>query len=169
MASFDETLLPLLREIAKRHLSHESPGHTLQPTALVHEAWIVLSRQEAIDPSDRTMYLAAAANTMRRLLIDHARVKKAKKRGGELQKISLHSLELVDANDDSEQVELLALEELLNELERHNPRASQVVVLRFYGGLQYTEIADHLRISLRSAKADWAFARAWMLRELSKH
>ena len=168
MSSNPETLLlPVLRQMAEKHLKNERRDHTLQPTALVNEAWLILAKQRGVSPRNRTTYLAAAAKTMRRILIDHARGKNAQKRGGEFQRIPLHSLELGNANKGMEQIDLLALEDLLEELAKHNERAERVVELRFFGGLEYREIAEQLGISLRAAKGDWTFARTWLLRGLS--
>ena len=152
-----------LREIARGVMSGERPGHTLQGTAVVHEAYLRLVGQENLDFADRTQFYAAAANTIRRILVDHARSRGRHKRGGGWERISLDGAELVDRSGG---LDLLSLNEALDRLAALSARAARVVELRFFGGLGVDEAASVLNISPRTAADDWALARAWLRREL---
>lgn len=164
-----EQLLPLvyddLRERAAHYLSRERSGHTLQPTALVHEAYLRLVDQTRVDWSGRTHFFAVAAETIRRILVDHARGNLTAKRGGQRNRVTLD--EAVALSDERD-VDLLALDEALDMLAKEDERAKQVVELRFFGGLTQVEVAQHLKVSERTVRNDWAWARAWLRRELDE-
>jgi len=149
-----------LRAIAAAHLRRERAGHTLQPTALVHEALIRLGPLAGVD---RTQQLASAASAMRRILVEHARRRAASKRDG--RRVTLSSGLLVERGPD---LDLLALDESLRELAQREPRAANVVELRFFGGLEVEDVAKALGVSKRSVESDWTFARTWLHRRLSK-
>ncbi len=157
-------LLPLvydeLRKLAAARLAQERPGQTLQATALVHEAYLRLVGSESSQQWDnRWHFFAAAAEAMRRITINAARDKKRLKRGGEFHRIDLELAEIsLDTNED----DLIALDEALVELEREDSVSAQVVKLRFFAGLTQREVATALGISLRSAERQWAFAQAWL-------
>ena len=156
-----------LRRVARRYLGRERKNHTLQPTALVNEAWLRLENQHGGDWQGRTHGLALAAQAMRRLLVDHGRHQKRQKRGGGAAPVALD--ELVKAADTGAVAveDLLTLEAALTRLEAVDPRAAQVVSLRFFSGLSAPEVAEHLGVSLRTVEADWTHARAWLKREMS--
>jgi RNA polymerase sigma factor (TIGR02999 family) len=158
-----ELLYAELRQIAAGYLRSEDPGHTLQPTALVHEAFLRLSSHETAW-HDRTHFLAMAATTMRRILVDHARRRSALKRETGLLVTLGDSAE--SSADGERSVELLVLDDALERLTKLDPRTGRVVELRFFGGLSVDECASTLGISPASVKRDWSFARAWLGREL---
>lgn len=166
-----ETLLPLvyteLRAIAGRHLGAERPGHTLQPTALVNEAYLRLRGLGGVPWHDRTHFFAIASRIMRRLLVDHARAKMAQKRGSDGPKVVIgegHDAGIQPAMDVAE---LIDLDRALDELAVAAPRLARLVELRFFSGLDIEEASSLLGCSPRTAKRDWAFARAWLLHRLS--
>jgi RNA polymerase sigma factor (TIGR02999 family) len=167
----DPELFPViygeLRRIADRYLSRERRNHTLQPTALVHEAWLKLQNERGIGPKGRTHGLALAAQAMRRLLVDHGRHQKRDKRGGGVQPVALD--ELIEAAETAAVPveDLLALEAALTRLEAEDPRAAQVVSLRFFSGMSNPEVAEYLETSLRTVESDWTYARAWLRRALA--
>jgi RNA polymerase sigma factor (TIGR02999 family) len=162
-----EELLPLvyeeLRRLAAWRLAQERPGQTLQATALVHEAWLKLTGGEAERRwNDRNHFFAAAAEAMRRILVDNARRKRCARHGGELERVDLAAIQvpaLVQDEDD-----LLAVHEALDELAARDPRKAELVKLRFFVGLNFAEAAEVMGISEITAKRDWAFARAWLYR-----
>jgi RNA polymerase sigma factor (TIGR02999 family) len=157
-----------LRKVARRYLGRERQNHTLQPTALVHEAWMKLQHEKGNQWQGRTHGLALAAQAMRRLLVDHGRHQKRQKRGGGQQAVVLDDL-LVAAETAGVPIEdLLTLEEALTRLEAVDPRAAQVVTLRFFSGMSVPEVAEHLDVSPRTVEGDWTHARAWLKRELAK-
>jgi RNA polymerase sigma factor (TIGR02999 family) len=162
-------LLPLvyqeLRRLAAHKMANEAPGHTLQPTALVHEAWLQLGGDQQPTWQNRAHFFGAAAEAMRRILVDRAREKKALKRGGDLQRVELDSLELPMPMPDDE---LLALDEALDRLATVDTRAAEMVKLCFFVGLTQEEAARELGVSLSTAERVWGFARAWLLREVRK-
>ncbi|HEX8396289.1 MAG TPA: sigma-70 family RNA polymerase sigma factor [Pyrinomonadaceae bacterium] len=164
-----EKLLPIiyndLRRLAGAYLSNERKDHTLQPTALVHEAYIRLVDWENVSWQNRAHFFAVAAQVMRRILVDHARGKKAEKRGGFGQLLSLD--EAVSFSEKKD-VDLVALDDALNELEKSDARQAKIVELRFFGGLTIEETAEALRISPATVKNEWAFAKAWLRVELTK-
>lgn len=153
---------PELRRLAAHFFRHEPPGHTLQPTALVHELFLKLAAGAPVEWQDRAHFLAVAAQQMRRILIDHARRRRAHKRNEPVDTIVLGR----DAADGPRGEDLLAVDEALQQLESLEPRAARVVVLRVFGGLKEAEIAGALAISPATVKRDWSFARAWLLARL---
>lgn len=157
-----------LRMMARRYLSRERPGHTLQPTALVHEAYIKLVDQSKVDWQGRTHFFAVGARVMRNLLIDHARAKGRVKRGGDLRKVTLAEGLTPLGNRELDAEGLLTLNDGLDRLAELDPRQAQVVELRFFGGLTVPEAALILGVSERTVEGDWAHARAWLKRELSR-
>jgi RNA polymerase sigma factor (TIGR02999 family) len=162
-------LLPLvydeLRQLAAHRLAHQAPGQTLQPTALVHEAYLRLVGDPAgSDWDSRGHFFAAAAESMRRILVENARRKGRRKRGGGLTRRDLDSAEQVAVPEVRE--DLLALDEALTKLASADPQAAQLVQLRYFAGLSIPEAARALGVSPRTADRLWAFARAWLLREL---
>jgi len=165
----ESVLVPLvyqeLRRLAQRYMRNERPDHTLQATALVHEAYLKLAEQREIAWQNRTHFFAVAAQLMRRILVDHARAKLAKKRGSSQQKISLDGA-LIFSPAQSE--DLLALNEALDRLSQLDPRQGRIVELKFFGGLIDEEVADVLGVSLRTVKRDWQMAKAWLFRELNR-
>jgi RNA polymerase sigma factor (TIGR02999 family) len=152
-----------LRELAAAHLARERGGHTLQPTALVHEAYLRLIGQERADIESRTHFLAVAALSMRRVLVDHARARRSEKRGGGREREG-SAFEPATPWEDPSQ--LLDLDQALEGLARAHPRQAQVVELHVFGGLVLEDVGAALGLSRESAKLDWRFARAWLLREL---
>jgi RNA polymerase sigma factor (TIGR02999 family) len=163
-------LLPLvyqeLRRIAAHKMAQEVPGHTLQPTALVHEAWLrLVPGDQSQQFQSRAHFFGAAAEAMRRILVDRAREKKAVKRGGDLERVDLDAVELPMPMPDDE---LLALDEALDRLATVDTRAAGMVKLCFFVGLTQEEAARELGVSLATAERVWGFARAWLLREVRK-
>lgn len=165
-ATASEKLLPLvykeLHRLAKSYMRRERPDHTLQPTALINEAYLRLAHNST-DWQSRAHFIGIAANVMRRVLIDHARVHNADMRGGGLQKVELDEGLIASADKSPD---LLALDEALVKLEKVNARQAKVVELRYFAGLSVEEIAHVLDIAPRSVKRDWAVARAWLFREI---
>ena len=162
---FVAAVYPDLRRLAAHYLRDERPGQTLQPTALVHELYLRLFSGEPLSLQDRAHFFAVAARQLRHLIIDHARARRADKRGGAQVRVPLSAAESVAANGE----DLLALDDALCKLEKLDGRAASVVELRFFGGLKEDEIASALAISVATAKRDWEFARAWLLRHLERH
>lgn len=157
-----------LRRVAGRYLQRERRNHTLQPTALVHEAWLRLHNDRGADWQGRTHGLALGAIAMRRLLVDHGRHQKRVKRGGGIQPVALDSLLDAAVTGKALPVEdLLTLEAALTRLEAVDARAGQVVSLRFFAGMSNPEVAQHLGLSLRTVEGEWSYARAWLKRELA--
>lgn len=154
-----------LRRMAHRYMSRERKGHTLQTTALIHEAYLRLVEQRHVHWANRAHFFGISAQIMRRILIDHARQYEYAKRGGRAQRISLDETAVV-AKERSR--ELLALDEALKRLEEIDPRRSRVVELRFFGGLDNREIASFLKISPNTVTRYWNLARAWLYRELTE-
>jgi RNA polymerase sigma factor (TIGR02999 family) len=165
-----ERLLPLvydeLRALAGRHLRSERPDHTLQPTALVHEAYLKLVDQTRVDWRGRGHFLAVASLAMRRLLVDHARARRRERRGGGAPKLSLSAA--LPVADDSQAEEIVAVDRLLDALAGFDPRAAKVVECRFFGGLSIEETAAALELSPMTVKRSWRVARAWLRRELGE-
>jgi RNA polymerase sigma factor (TIGR02999 family) len=157
-----------LRRVAGRYLGRERRNHTLQPTALVHEAWLRLQNDRAVQWQGRTHGLALGAQAMRRLLVDHGRHQKRDKRGGGAQPVSLDDLLIAGTTGAVPIEDLLTLEAALTRLEAVDPRAAQVVILRFFSGMSSPEVAEHLGLSVRTVESDWTHARAWLKRELSQ-
>lgn len=154
-----------LREVAGGIFRRESPGHTLQPTALVHEAFFKLVDQNRVEWKSRAQFFAVAAQVMRRLLIDHARARVMQKRGGHAIRVTL-----VDSpvEGDLDIEHLLALDDALGRLEALDPQQAKVVELRYFAGMSVEETAEALGISTATVKREWAMARAWLLSELSR-
>lgn len=163
-----ERLLPLvydeLRQLAAARLSHEAPGQTLQATALVHEAYLRLVGGSEPRWETRGHFFTAAAEAMRRILIDRARSRNRQKRGGGVKRLELESLDLVSPPPDEQ---LLALDEVLSRLEQQDPVKARLVKLRFFAGLTLEQAASALGISRATADRYWAFARAWLFHELT--
>jgi RNA polymerase sigma factor (TIGR02999 family) len=163
-----EQLLPLvyeeLRKLAAVRMANESAGHTLQPTALVHEAWLRLAGNDAnAQFANRAHFFAAAAEAMRRILIERARRKGAGKRGGDWQRIDLDKVDIAtDADDDT----LLLVNEALEKLAQEDAKAAEIAKLRFFGGLTLEEAAQVLGVTERTANRYWAFARVWLFAEV---
>lgn len=153
-----------LRRLAQYYLQTERPDHTLQATALVHEAYVRLFSDGECAWRDRAHFFNVAAQQMRRLLVDHARAAQADKRYGGKLKVSLEALTRVAEERDED---LIALDEALSRLEALYPRASRIVELRFFGGLTEKEASEVLEISTATLKRDWDFAKAWLYRQLS--
>lgn len=168
-ASARARLTPLLyeqlRQLAQGQMRNERVSHTLQPTALVNEAFVRLLGGARLGADATVHFQAIAAATMRRVLIDHARRRNADKRGAGGDRVTLHEDAAVTPARD---VDLLALEDALVRLAALDPRQAQIVELRFFGGLTADQIADQLSLSRRTVQDDWAMARAWLKRELSK-
>jgi RNA polymerase sigma-70 factor, ECF subfamily len=156
-----------LRRVAQRYMGRERQNHTLQPTALVHEAWLRLQNERGAHWQGRTHGLALGAQAMRRLLVDYGRRQKRDKRGGGAQPVSLDNLLKAGTTAAVPVEDLLTLEAALTRLEAVDPRAAQVVMLRFFSGMSSPEVAEHLGISVRTVEGDWTHARAWLKRELS--
>jgi RNA polymerase sigma factor (TIGR02999 family) len=167
-ASAAQRLMPIvydeLRALAARHMNNERASHTLQPTALVNEAYLRLVGITEIDWESRAHFLAVASTVIRRVLVDHARRYRATKRGG-----GAGAVRIDDLDDLSQEtgVDLLALDTALNELLALNERQFRVVELRFFGGLSVEQIAAALDVSPRTVKGDWAVARAWLAGRLN--
>jgi RNA polymerase sigma factor (TIGR02999 family) len=152
-----------VRELAARQMARERHDHTLQPTALISEAYLRLCSQKNLKAATRAQFLAAAAQTIRRVLIDHARERGAKKRGGDRERLTLTG---ADPAVRQTPVDVLDLNDALERLERQNERIYRVVVCRYFAGMTMGEIAEALGIGLRTAEEDWTFAKAWLRREL---
>jgi RNA polymerase sigma factor (TIGR02999 family) len=165
-----EELLPLvyeeLRKLAAVRMANEAAGHTLQPTALVHEAWLRLTGNEAqAQFANRAHFFAAAAEAMRRILIERARRKSAEKRGGDWQRIDLDKVDIAaEADDDT----LLLVNEALEKLASEDAQAAEVAKLRFFGGLTLEEAAQVLGVTGRTADRYWAFAHVWLFDEMRR-
>jgi RNA polymerase sigma factor (TIGR02999 family) len=164
-----EKLVPVvheeLRRIARRHMAGERPNHTLQATALVNEVYLRLVDIRRVQWQDRAHFFAMAARLMRRVLVDSARARKNQKRGGALHRVTL-DLNLIAANEDPH--DLIAIDQALEALAAQYERKSQVVELRFFGGLSVEETAEVLEVSEETIMRDWKFAKNWLLRELSR-
>ena len=164
-----EKLVPLvyaeLHRLAKRYMGREHAAHTLQTTALVHEAYLRLINAKDMHWQNRAHFFAVSANVMRRILVDLARARQNLKRGGSAQQVSLDEAMVVAPEQSAG---LLALDEALERLAALNARQSQVVELRYFGGLAEEEIAAVLKVSLRTVQSDWRLARTWLYRELSQ-
>jgi RNA polymerase sigma-70 factor, ECF subfamily len=159
-------LMPLvhgeLRRLARRHMAHERPGHTLQTTALVNEAYLKLIDVSQVRWQNRAHFFAMSSRLMRRILVDFARSRNYQKRGGGAQKVSLDEGLLSTERG----ADLLALDDALTELAAVDARKSQVVEMRFFGGLSVEETAESLHVSVDTVMRDWKLAKAWLLREL---
>ena len=152
-----------LRQLAARKMSHERPTQTLQPTALVHEAWLRLAGDEPPHFANRAHFFAAAAEAMRRILIENARRKRSACHGGGRQQLDIDQIQLAAGLKDDE---LLAVDEALEKLSAHDPEKAELVKLRYFVGLTVEETADILGISAATAKRWWTYARAWLFQEI---
>ncbi len=168
-AKAGQELLPLLyeelRKLAAHKMACEAPGHTLQPTALVHEAWLRLAGAKDQHWQSRAHFFGAAAEAMRRILVENARRKQRLKRGGQFERVVVETQGIASPLPDDD---LLALDEALGRLAESDPRAAEVVKLCFFIGLTQDEAAKHLGVSVSTVERSWAFARAWLFREIQK-
>ena len=155
---------PELHRLAHQYMSRERAGHTLQTTALLDEAYLLLVDNKRPSWQNRTHFVAAAAQLMRRIMVDHARERHALKRGGGALKVTLDEAAFVT---ETRSEELLALDEALEKLAAQDPRKSQIVELRYFGGLTAEETAEFLKLSLRTVEREWTMAKAWLYRALS--
>ena len=166
-AALDE-LTPLcyqeLRRLARRHMRQERPGQTLQTSALVNEAFLRLTDWENVDWQNRAHFFAMAARIMRNILVDFAKRRRSAKRGADPLMVSLSAVASVPERG----ADLIALDEALNALAALSPRQSQVIELKFFGGLTIEETAEVLKVSVGTVRRDWSLAQAWLYRELSK-
>jgi len=164
--AFDE-LAPIvydeLRKLARSHLRRERPGHTLQSTALVHEAYLRMIDQQNVSWQNRSHFYGIAAQMIRRILVDYARAKQTKKRGEAPPKIAFEEAVGVHGSED---LDLVALDDALKALAEIDPRQSRIVELRYFAGLSIEDTAEVLQISPATVKRDWTVARAWLKREL---
>ncbi len=162
-----DELLPLvygeLRKLAASKMANEAPNQTLQPTALVHEAWMRLVGNDNPQFANRAHFFSAAAEAMRRILIDNARRKRAQRHGGDQQRVDFENIEVAGPSDDDE---LLAVSEGLDKLAATHALQAEVVKLRFFVGMTNAEAAQVLGLSERTVKSYWAHARAWLIREI---
>jgi RNA polymerase sigma factor (TIGR02999 family) len=165
-----DKLLPLvyqeLRRMARRYMGQQQPGHTLQTTALIHEAYLRLVGQEEKRWENRAHFYGVAAQAMRHILVDYARARHTAKRGGEARAVSLEEAAIVS---DERAAELVALDDALETLARLSPRQSRVVELRYFGGLSVAETAEVLKISPDTVMSDWSQAKAWLYRTLNRN
>ncbi len=161
-------LLPLvyeeLRTLARARMARELPEHTLQATALVHEAYLRLVGNEAQTWANRAQFFSAAAEAMRRILIDHARRRRAQRHGGDAPHLALEGIEIVAPGDD----ELLAVHEALDQLMRHDAIKAELVKLKYFAGLTTEEAAGVLKLSVSTARRHWEYSRAWLFRETNR-
>jgi RNA polymerase sigma factor (TIGR02999 family) len=156
---------PELRKLAAAHLRRERPGHTLQATALVHELYVLLLRNQRIAYNDRVHFFAVSARLMRRILVDHARARKAHKRGAAHTVLSLDDF---DAPAHTAPIDVLVVEDALERLSKRDARMGQIVEMRVFGGLDVDEASAVLAVSPSTVKRDWRLARAWLSRELRR-
>ncbi len=159
-----ELVYPDLRRLAGAYMQNERSDHTLQATALVHEAYIRLVDWENVSWQNRAHFFSVASEVMRKVLVDHARAKKAQKRDGGQKIILEEAVSLAD----SKQIDLMALNESLETLEKLDPRQAKIVELRFFGGLSIEETAYILSVSETTVRREWTFAKAWFQRELKE-
>ena len=160
-----EAMYPELRKLAARFLERERAGHTLEPQGLIHELWLRLVGGDPVAFQNRAHFLALSAQTMRRILIDHARGKRRKKRGGPQQQVSLTAVD--GWNPVAFDEDLLDLDQAMRDLARADARAARVVEMRFFGGLQENEVAAALGVSAITVKRDWRVARAWLMHRMN--
>ena len=162
-------ILPLvyeeLRKLARARMAHELPSHTLQATALVHEAYLRLAGPEQPPWASRAQFFAAAAEAMRRILIDHARHRRAQRHGGGQERVPFDALAIAAPGDDDE---LIAVNDALEKLNARDPAKAELVKLKYFAGMTTREAADILGISEPTAKRQWAYARAWLFREIKR-
>ena len=154
-----------LRALATRKMAQEQPGHTLQPTALVHEAWLRLIGSENRQFANRAHFFSAAAEAMRRILIDRARRRRTQRHGGGYDRVHVDDCDLASPQDDDE---LLAVNDALDQLGKKHPVQAEVVKLRYFGGRTNEEVAEVLGVSVATVKNYWAFSRAWLHQEIKR-
>lgn len=163
-----DALLPVvydeLRRLAEIHLRRERADHTLQPTALVHEAYLRLIDQRSVDWRNRAQFFGLASEMMRRILVNHAVARRTAKRGGGVERVALD--DAIDFFDDRD-VDLVSLDDALNDLSEMDPEQAKIVELRFFGGLTIDETAEVLEVSPSTVKREWAMAKAWLHREIA--
>ncbi|MDQ3687716.1 MAG: sigma-70 family RNA polymerase sigma factor [Acidobacteriota bacterium] len=163
-----EKLTPLvyeeLRRLAHQYMSHERPGHTLQTSALVHEAYLRLIDQKDVRWQNRTHFFCIAAQMMRRILVDHARQRRYAKRGGDVRQVPLDEAMIVS---EERTAEVVALDDALKSLAEIDPRKSQIVEMRFFGGLSIEETAEVLKVSPGTIMREWTLAKAWLKRAVT--
>ena len=166
-AALDQ-LIPLvydeLRRLARGYMRREKEGHTLQTSALIHEAYLRLVDQKNVQWHNRAHFFGVAAQLMRRILVDHARSRSRAKRGGKAQMVSLAEPSAISV----ELAEVIALDDALNELAELDPRKSQIVEMKFFGGLTNEEVAEVLKVTSRTVEREWRKAKAWLQRAISK-
>jgi len=162
-----ELVYDQLRAIARQRMAGERPSHTLQATALVHEAYVRLLGREGVRWNGRSHFFLAAAEAMRRILVDHARARNAEKRQGG-RRLALDIVNVADAAVDADPGAVLELDQAISRLEKLDPETAAVVRLRFYAGLSVESVAEALNISPRTVKREWAFARAWLRSTLTR-
>jgi RNA polymerase sigma factor (TIGR02999 family) len=167
-----ERLLPLvyadLRKVARAHLRREGPGHSLQPTALVHEVYLRLVGLDRLALESRTHFMALAARLMRQILVDHARHKRAGKRGGAVTMVGLDMLPArAEPSTRAPDVDILALDHALQELATFDPQQCRLVELKFFAGLSIEEMAETLGISTATVEREWVIAKAWLYHRLA--
>ena len=160
------TVIEELRRIARRHLAREAPGHTLQPTALVNEVYLRLAGRRA-DLESRIHFFAFAARLMREILVDHARARRTRKRGGDAQRVDFEAALGVAVNVAVDLDTVLAVDDALRRLEALDAEQSRIVEMRYFSGLTLPEIAEVMEISLATVERRWSVARRWLAREIS--
>ena len=154
-----------LRQIAAHHFRSERPDHTLQPTALVHEAWLRLTTDEEVRWQNRGHFFAAAAEAMRRILIERARRRSRLKHGSGQVRLDIQGLELADTTPDDK---VLLINEALERFQAEDPEKARVVVMKFFGGLTNREVAESLNVAERTVERQWAYAKAWLFSAIRK-
>ena len=158
-----------LKRLAAYHLKNERANHTLRPTELVHEVYVLLRNEHSLKLDDRRKFMSLASTIMRHVLVNYAKHRKRKKRGEGLPKVPIDSIkEITLVQFEGHPVDFIVLDDALNELEKRDPRQVRIVELRYLGGLTFEEIAEELGISSRTAKRDWKFAKAWLYARLTK-
>jgi RNA polymerase sigma factor (TIGR02999 family) len=164
-----EDLLPLvydeLRRLAAARMSHEAAGHTLQPTALVHEAWLRLVKEGDRTWENRAMFFAVAAEAMRRILVEHARRKARLKYGGHLERVDVSDVELAQPTPDEK---VLLINDALEQLEVEHPEWGRIVVLKYFGGLSNKQVAEMLDLGERTVERHWVCIKAWLFRKIQE-
>lgn len=164
-----EALLPLVYEDLRRHavvqMAHEAPGQTLQPTALLHEAWLRVAGDGTRKWQNRAHFFGAAAEAMRRILIENARRKSRLKRGGNPQRVDIDCVELATTPDEK----ILLINDALERLQTEDPEKAQVVVLKFFGGRTNSEVAESMAVTERTVERHWAYAKAWLFQSIRAH
>jgi RNA polymerase sigma factor (TIGR02999 family) len=165
-----ERLMPLvfedLRQLARKHFRREPDGHTLQPTALVHEVYVRLAGQRKVEWDNRAQFFAFAAMLMRRILVDHAKARRTAKRGGGVRKLPLDDAFAMPGGED---LDVLRLDQALDELAGIDPRQARIVELRFFVGLTQEEVAEVMELSVTTVKREWRSARLWLFRQVSRN